>query len=68
MSTITTRRPRETPALTASNATAAGSEPLAEPTKSACARPAQVSSCSAAAARNVSAAPITTLAPASCSW
>ena len=35
----------------------------AEPTKSACARPAQVSSCSAAAARNVSAAPITTLAP-----
>ncbi len=57
VSTIATSRPRARAASTASNATAAGSAPRGAPTKSAPARSAQISSCSSAAARNVSAAP-----------
>ena len=68
VSTITTSRPRACAASTASNATAAGSAPRTEPTKSASARVAQISSCSSAAARNVSAAPRMTLSPCSRSF
>ncbi len=56
MSTRTTSRPRDCAASIASKATAAGSPPRAAPTKSAPARSAHTSSCSSAAARNVSAA------------
>ena len=56
VSTMTTSRPRACAASIASKATAAGSEPRTDPTKSAPARFAQISSCSSAAARNVSAA------------
>ena len=66
MSMMTTSRARARPASTASNATAAGSPPEGAPTKSAPARSAQISSCSSAAARNVSPAPTSTLRP--CSW
>ena len=65
VSTITTSRPRARAASTASNATAAGSAPRGAPTKSAPARSAQISSCSSAAARNVSAAPTSTERPCS---
>ena len=65
MSTMTTSRPRARPASTASKATAAGSAPREPPTKSAPARSAQISSCSSAAARNVSAAPTRTVRPCS---
>ena len=68
VSTITTSRLRARPASTASNATAAGSAPRGEPTKSASARCAQISSCSSAAARNVSAAPTSTDRPCSRSF
>ena len=51
VSTITTSRPRAVAASSASYATAAGSPPRSEPTKSAPARCAQISSCSSAAAR-----------------
>jgi len=51
------------PDLTASNATAAGSEPCFCWIILAPARSAQISSCSFAAARNVSAAPIKTFFP-----
>ena len=67
MSTTTTSRPRASAAEMASKATAAGSAPRWEPTKSAPARSAQISSCSSAAARNVSAAASTTERPDSCS-
>src|SRR5438067_3252771 len=63
VSTITTSRPRAWAASIASYATAAGSPPRSEPTKSAPARCAQISSCSSAAARNVSAAATTTECP-----
>ena len=65
VSTIATSRPRARAASTASNATAAGSAPRDAPTKSAPARSAQISSCSSAAARNVSAAPTSTERPCS---
>ena len=68
MSTITTSRPRACAASIASYATAAGSPPRSEPTKSAPARFAQISSCSSAAARNVSAAATTTEWPCSASF
>ena len=55
------------PRLTASNATAAGSPPSGPRTTSAPTRPAQVASWSAAAARNVSAAPSTTERPSATS-
>ena len=67
VSTTTTSRPRATAASTASYATAAGSAPRSEPTKSAPARSAQISSCSSAAARYVSAAATTTERPCSAS-
>src|SRR5215471_5042830 len=67
VSTTTTSRPRATAACTASYATAAGSAPRSEPTKSAPARCAQISSCSSAAARYVSAAATTTERPCSAS-
>ena len=60
VSTMTTSRPRACAASIASKATAAGSAPCVEPTKSAPARFAQISSCSSAAARKVSAAATTT--------
>src|SRR5439155_559995 len=63
VSTTTTLRPRDSAAPIASYATAAGSPPRSEPTKSAPARWAQISSCSSAAARNVSAAATTTECP-----
>jgi hypothetical protein len=62
---MTTSRPRASAAETASKATAAGSAPDCDETKSASARVAHVSSCSPAAARNVSAAPMTHVRPAS---
>src|SRR5438067_2432403 len=65
VSTMTTSRPRDCAASSASYATAAGSPPRSPPTKSAPARSAQISSCSSAAARNVSAAPSTTERPCS---
>jgi len=65
VSTTTTSRPRDSAAAIASNATAAGSPPRSEPTKSAFARFAQISSCSSAAARKVSAAATRTLRPCS---
>ncbi len=65
VSTTTTSRPRACAASIASNATAAGSPPFWEPTMSACARSAQISSCSSAAARKVSAAARTTECPCS---
>ena len=65
VSTMTTSRPRDSAAETASKATAAGSPPDCDETKSAPARCAHVSSCSPAAARNVSPAPITHVRPAS---
>ena len=68
MSTTTTSLPRDSAAAIASNATAAGSPPRSEPTKSAPARVAQISSCSSAAARNVSAAATSTERPWSCSF
>ena len=68
MSTIATSLPRARAASTASYATAAGSAPCAAPTKSACARSAQISSCSSAAARQVSAAPSRTERPCSRSF
>ena len=68
VSTTTTSCPRARAASTASNATAAGSAPRGEPTKSAPARSAQISSCSSAAARNVSAAPTSTERPCSRSF
>ena len=64
---MTTSRPRATAASTPSYATAAGSAPRSEPTKSAPARCAQISSCSSAAARYVSAAATTTERPCSAS-
>src|SRR3954454_3337229 len=67
VSTTTTSRPRAKAASTASYATAAGSAPRSEPTKSAPARCAQISSCSSAAARYVSAAATTTERPCSAS-
>ena len=68
VSTIATSCPRARAASTASKATAAGSAPRGEPTKSAPARSAQISSCSSAAARNVSAAPTSTERPCSRSF
>src|SRR3954453_18579837 len=65
VSTTTTSLPRDSAAAIASNATAAGSPPRSEPTKSALARSAQISSCSSAAARNVSAAATSTERPCS---
>ena len=62
---MTTSRPRASAAATASKATAAGSAPDSDETKSAPARSAHVSSCSPAAARKVSPAPITQVLPAS---
>ena len=68
VSTMTTSRPRDWAAATESYATAAGSAPDCDETKSAPERSAQVSSCSPAAARKVSAAPITQVSPASRRW
>ena len=63
VSTMTTSAPRSRPRATASKATAPGSEPSGPLTSSTSARSAQRSSCSTAAARNVSAAPTTTFWP-----
>src|SRR5690606_11298732 len=63
VSTTTVSTPSSIPRRTASNATLAGSAPSGPRTTSAPTRPAQVASWSAAAARNVSAAPSRTLWP-----
>ena len=59
----TTSAPFATADFTVSKATEAGSEPIACLTMSTPARSAQMVSCSTAAARKVSAAPITTFLP-----
>ena len=64
MSIRTTSEPRELAAASVSKATAAGSAPWYCLMMSTPARPAQMSSCSVAAARKVSAAPSKTLLPA----
>ena len=63
VSTITTSAPRSRPRATASKATAPGSEPSGPLTTSHAGALAPRSSCSTAAARKVSAAPMTTVLP-----